>query len=104
MAVAEKIDDVVDSVKEAPLTDKVSSIAHDAVDSAAEKVGSAEESIRSTASETADTIAEKKESASAEIATVADQARLLVVKNPLTAASAAFAAGLLVTSIMSKRS
>ena len=103
MAVAKKKDEKVDS-KEAPFTEKVSSIAHEAVDRAADRVGPAEESIRATASETAETIAQKRDSATMEMTTMADQARLFVVKNPLTAASAAFAAGLIVTSLLSKRS
>ncbi len=103
MAVAGKKDDVVDS-KQAPFTEKVSSIAHEAVDKAADRVGPAEESIRATASETAENIAQKKETAALEVATITNQARTLVVQNPLLAASAAFAAGLVVTSLLSKRS
>jgi len=103
MAVAKKVDEAVDS-KEAPFTEKVTSFAHEAVDQASERAGHAEESIRATATDTAETIAEKKESAELQMATLADQARLMVVKNPLTAASAAFAAGLLITSVLSKRS
>lgn len=103
MAAAKKNDEASNS-KASPITDKVTSFAHEAVDQASEGVGNAEESIRTKATESAETMAEKKESAEMQMATVADQARLLVVKNPLTAASAAFAAGLLVTSLLSKRS
>ncbi len=103
MAVSKKADEAVDS-KEAPFTDKVSSIAHEAVDRAADRVGPAEESIRASASDTAEAIKQRKDAAAMEVSTIADQARLFVVKNPLVAASAAFAAGLVVTSLLSKRS
>lgn len=103
MAVAEKKDDAVDS-KQAPFTEKVSSIAHEAVDKAADRVGPAEESIRATASETAETIGQTKETAALEMMTMSNHARAIVVKNPLIAASAAFAAGLVVTSLLGKRS
>lgn len=103
MAAAKKTDEALDS-KEAPVTDKVSSIAQEALDRAADKASSAEESIRATAADTAETIAAKKEAAQMEMATAVDHARLFVVQNPLIAAAAAFTAGLVVTSLLSKRS
>lgn len=103
MAAAKKVDKATNST-EAPITEKVKTFAHEAVDQASESVGNAEESIRATAADTAETIAEKKETAALQVSTLADQARLMVVENPLTAAAAAFTAGLIVTSLLSKRS
>lgn len=103
MPSAKKIDETL-TTEETPFTEKVSSFAHDAVDQATERMGSAEESIRATANETAEAIADKKETAAMEIGTLSNQARMVVVQNPLLSAAVAFGAGLLVTSLLSNRS
>lgn len=102
MAAAKKIDAELSNSK--PVTDKVTSIAHETVDKAAEHAGSAEEAIRETVSNTADTVAESKELAALEISSAANKARKVVVDNPLVATGVAFTMGFLVTSLMSKKS
>jgi len=102
MAAAKKIEEELKNTK--PFTDSVSSIAHETVDRAAEGVGAAEESIRESASEAADRINDKKESVELEMGSLANQARKVVVENPLMAAGIAFTAGFLVTSLLSKKS
>lgn len=102
MSTARKLDESVSNTK--PITDKVSSIAHETVDRAAEQVGNAEEALRETASSTAENIADRKESVELEVGTAANKARKVIVENPLVAASAAFTLGFLVTSLLTKKS
>lgn len=102
MSTAKKTDEQLSKTK--PITDKVSSIAHETVDRAAERAGATEEAIRETASNTAENIADKRNSVELEVTTSANRARKVIVENPLAAAGAAFTLGFLVTSLLSKRS
>lgn len=102
MSAAKKLDEKLSSNK--PFTDSVSNIAQETLDKASESIGAAEESIRESASSAADNISDTKESVELEVGTVADQARKVVVENPLMAAGVAFTAGFLITSLLSKKS
>jgi len=88
----------------APITEKMTAAAHDTVDKASLHASAAEERLRETADSTSESLAAKKATAEMELSTAANQARKMVVENPLMAAGVAFAAGLLVTSLLSKRS
>lgn len=88
----------------APFTEKVTAAAHESVDKASVHASAAEERIRDTVDNTAETVASKRASVEAEIGTATMQARKFAIENPLMAAGIAFTAGLLVTSLLSKRS
>lgn len=88
----------------APYTEKMTAAAHESVDKASVHASAAEERIRETVDSTSETLAGKKAAVELELGTAADQARKLVVENPLMAAGVAFTAGLLITSLLSKRS
>ncbi len=91
-------------VNNAPFTEKMTAAAHESVDKASVHASAAEETLRETVESTSETLAGKRASVEMEIGTAADKARKLVVENPLMAAGVAFTAGLVLTSLLSKRS
>lgn len=88
---------------EAPFTDKATSAAHDAVDAISSRAASAESSVRHGASNSAQTLSEKQLEARIKMAEYSSKTRKLASENPLATAGIAFAAGMLVTSLLSRR-
>lgn len=87
----------------APFTEKAQSAAHDTIDKAAARASLAEELLREAIEHSGENLANKKAALELEMGTAANQARKMVVENPLMAAGIAFTAGLLITSLLSKR-
>lgn len=87
----------------APFTEKAQAAAHETIDKAAARASAAEERLREAAEHSSENIAGKKAALESEMTTAADQARKFIVENPLAAAGIAFTAGMLITSILSKR-
>lgn len=83
-----------------PMTDKLQSTLHESVDTLAEKAGNAESSMRETSSATADNLAARKRLAKQKWQQ--SSVRNYAVENPVAAAGIAFAAGMLVTSLLKK--
>lgn len=88
----------------APFTEKVTAAAHESVDKASAHASAAEERIREKLEETSESMSSKKASVELELETATEQVRKFVVDNPLMAAGVAFAAGLILSSLLSKRS
>jgi ElaB/YqjD/DUF883 family membrane-anchored ribosome-binding protein len=88
---------------EAPLTDKATSAAHDAVDALSNKAASAESSVRKGASSSAETLTEKQLIARKKLGEYSSKTRTLASENPLATAGLAFAAGMLVTSLFRRK-
>jgi ElaB/YqjD/DUF883 family membrane-anchored ribosome-binding protein len=83
-----------------PMTDKLQSSLHESVNSLAEKAAAAEASVRDTSSATADKLAARKRLAKQKWQQFS--VRNYATENPLAAAGIAFAAGVLVTSLLKK--
>lgn len=83
-----------------PVTDKVQDSLHDSVDTVAGKAAQAESSMRAKAAETADNMTERKRIAQEKWEGSA--VRKYAVENPIATAGLAFAAGMLVTSLLKK--
>lgn len=87
----------------APFTERMTAAAHESVEKASVHASNAEESIREKVEQTSETLADKKATAEIQLQTAATQVRTFVIENPLMAAGVAFTAGLLITSLLSKR-
>lgn len=85
-----------------PTTDTVADAAHGAVDRAAEGAAKAEERIRERAAASERQLREKSAEARASTERAIDHMRQYTQDNPLAAAAIAFAAGLVVSRILSK--
>lgn len=85
-----------------PTTDTVADAAHGAVERAADSVGKAEERIREKAAAGERQLREKSAEARASSERAIDQMRQYTQDNPLAAAAIAFAAGLVVSRILSR--
>lgn len=81
-----------------PVTDKLQDTLHSSVDKLAGTASRAEESLRSTAADSAENMAARKRLA--ERKWQASSVRKYAVENPLAAAGIAFAAGMLITSLL----
>lgn len=88
---------------EAPFTDKATSAAHDAVDAISSRAATAESSVRQGASSSAQTLSEKQLEARIKLAEYSGKTRKLASENPLATAGIAFAAGMLVTSLLRRK-
>ncbi|WP_137166671.1 DUF883 domain-containing protein [Salinimonas lutimaris] len=84
-----------------PVTDKVQDTLHASVDKFAGSASKAEENFRSTASESAENFATRKRLA--EQKWQGSTIRKYAVENPVAAAGIAFAAGMLVTSLLRRK-
>lgn len=84
-----------------PVTDQLKDSLHASVDKLADSAGIAEENIRKTASSSAESMSERKRLA--EQKWQASKVRNYVIENPLATAGIAFAAGMLVTSLLRKK-
>ena len=85
-----------------PTTDTVADAAHGAVERAADSVAKAEERIREKASASERQLREKSAEARASTERVIDHIRQYTQEKPLAAAAIAFAAGLVVSRILSR--
>lgn len=81
-----------------PVTDKVQDTLHQSVDKLAGSAGRAEENLRNTASESAENMAARKRQA--EQKWQASAVRRYAVENPVATAGIAFAAGMVLTSLL----
>lgn len=83
-----------------PMTDQMKASLHASVDKLADSAGLAEENIRQTASSSAENMATRKRLA--EKKWHESKIRAYAVENPVTTAGIAFAAGMLLTSLLKK--
>ena len=88
---------------EAPLTEKATSVAHDAVDALSSKASVAESSVRKGASSSAEALSEKQLIAREKLTECSAKTRAFASENPLATAGIAFAAGMLVTSLFRRK-
>ena len=84
-----------------PFTDKAQETLHSSLDKLATSAAKAEENLRATASDSADNIALRK--AQAEQKWNGSSVRKYAIENPVATAGIAFAAGMLVTSLLRKK-
>ncbi len=93
-----------DTNSKSPWTDKTSDTLHETVDKVATKASTAEENIRNAASKSADTVSVKKDELQKQLNSSVGRARKAAAENPLATAGIAFAAGLVVSALLSRRS
>lgn len=86
-----------------PVTAKASEAAHHAVDSVAAKAASAEDSLRKTAASSQESLAHKQAEIKQQLQSSYSKTRELAAQNPLATAGIAFAAGMLLTSLLRRR-
>lgn len=82
------------------VSDRLAGSAHEAVDRAAERAKRAEETIRQSAMESSRAAHEKVDAARQELDVLAGKVERYVKSNPVTAAGVAFAAGVLLSSLL----
>lgn len=88
---------------DAPLTEKATSAAHDAVDALSTKAATAESSVRKGASSSAEALSEKQLIAREKLSVCTAKTRAFASENPLATAGIAFAAGMLITSLFRRK-
>ena len=86
------------AVTASPVTEKASAALHKTVDTLAEKAASTEERLRSTAAHSAESVAQKQKMI--QESWDKSKVRNYAVENPLTTAGIAFAAGMLLSSLI----
>ncbi|WP_416307856.1 DUF883 domain-containing protein [Neptunicella sp. SCSIO 80796] len=86
---------------QSPIADKMKDSLHHSVDALAERVGKTEEKLRHTASSSADVMADKQQAVQAQWQQ--SSIRRYATENPLAAAGIAFAAGMLLTSLLRRK-
>lgn len=86
------------------MSEKASAAAHEALDKVTDTAMHAEETLRSVAASSAESLAEGREHAQLQFESSVAKARVLVAENPLAAAGIAFAAGIIVSNFLQKRS
>ena len=84
-----------------PVTDQLKESLHASVDKLADSAGIAEENLRRTASSSAENMSARKRLAQQKWQ--ASKVRKYAIENPVAAAGIAFAAGMLVTSLLRKK-
>lgn len=84
------------------VTDNVAKAAHEAVDRAADTAGRAEDRVRRAASEGEERLREKSAEARASTERALEQFKQYTRDNPMTSAGIAFAAGLIVSRMLSR--
>ncbi len=95
--------EVKQTESEAPFTEKAASVAHDAVDALSSKASAAESSVRKGASSSAETLSEKQLLARVKLSECTSKTRDFASENPLATAGIAFAAGMLITSLLRRK-
>ena len=88
---------------DAPLTEKATSAAHEAVDALSTKAATAESSVRKGASSSAEALSEKQLIAREKLSECTAKTRAFASENPLATAGIAFAAGMLITSLFRRK-
>ncbi|MBQ4797545.1 DUF883 domain-containing protein [Pseudoalteromonas sp. MMG006] len=88
---------------EAPFTEKATSVAHEAVDALSSKASVAESSVRKGASSSAEALSEKQLIAREKLSECTTKTRAFASENPLATAGIAFAAGMLLTSLLRRK-
>ncbi len=86
---------------EHPVTDKLNKSLHASVDELANRVGITEENIRKNASSSAENMSARKRLAAKKWH--ASKVRKYAIENPVATAGIAFAAGMLITSLLRKK-
>ena len=86
-----------------PVTTKASEAAHHAVDAVAAKAANAEDSLRKTAASSQETLAHKQEEIKQQLQSGYSRSREFAAQNPVAAAGIAFAAGMLVSTLLRRR-
>lgn len=86
-----------------PVTEKASEAAHHAVDAMAVKAAAAEDTLRKTAASSQETLAHKQEEIKQQLQSGYSKSREFAAQNPLAAAGIAFAAGILVSTLLRRR-
>ncbi|MGX5173149.1 hypothetical protein ACUR5C_03870 [Aliikangiella sp. IMCC44653] len=94
---------MTDSIN-SPWTDKTTHKLHESVDKVASKASVAESSLRDAAAKSKENVTDKSAQLQSQLKASADQAKTIAKKNPLATAGIAFAAGVLVSSLLSRRS
>jgi ElaB/YqjD/DUF883 family membrane-anchored ribosome-binding protein len=84
----------------APLTNRVADSAHDRVDRAAKHAARAEDAIREKAADSSDAVQETVRSAKQDLDEMTGKIERYARANPVTAAGIAFAAGMLLSSML----
>lgn len=84
----------------APLTSRVADGAHEQVDRAARRAAQAEDTIRGRAADSSEIVHEKMQSAKHELDEMTGKIESYARANPVTAAGIAFAAGMVLSSIL----
>lgn len=92
-----------DLENEAPLTNKATSAAHDAVDALSSKAAAAEGGVRQGAASSAQSLNEKQLAAREKLEECTSKTRQFASENPLATAGIAFAAGMLATSLFRRK-
>lgn len=82
------------------VTERVAGATHEAVDRAADRAGRAEQRIRKSAADSSESVREQLESVKRELEVVSGKVERYVQSNPVTAAGIAFAAGVLLSSLL----
>lgn len=101
MSTSAKTTKIADSRSETPIADKMTQTLHQSVDSLAEHATVAEEKLRKTASSSADTMSEKQQQAKQywDGSAVGKYTK----EHPVAAAGIAFAAGMLVSTLLRRK-
>ncbi|MGI5308589.1 DUF883 domain-containing protein [Rheinheimera sp. WS51] len=84
----------------APITEKATAAAHDAVDALSSKAAGAEQTLRKTAAESNEAFHQRQEQVMSQLETGYQRTRSFATENPLATAGIAFAAGVLLTSLL----
>ncbi|WP_076420684.1 DUF883 domain-containing protein [Colwellia sp. UCD-KL20] len=87
--------------QEHPVADKLQGTLHESVDTLAEKVGSAEDTLRATAQSSSATLAQKQ----SELKAKWDKSgvKQYAIENPVATAGIAFTVGMLVSSLLKRK-
>uniref|UniRef100_UPI004047E0BC DUF883 domain-containing protein n=1 Tax=Rheinheimera sp. TaxID=1869214 RepID=UPI004047E0BC len=92
-----------DSRLNSPVTEKASEATHHAVDAVAAKAANAEDTLRKTAASSQETLAHKQEEIKQQLQSGYSRSREFAAQNPVAAAGIAFAAGMLVSTLLRRR-
>lgn len=103
MATSQSANSKTNSGLNSPVTEKASEAAHHAVDAMAVKAAAAEDTLRKTAASSQETLAHKQEEIKQQLQSSYSKSREFAAQNPLAAAGIAFAAGILVSSLLRRR-
>ncbi|RVT45050.1 DUF883 domain-containing protein [Rheinheimera sediminis] len=86
-----------------PVTEKAVEAAHHVVDAIAEKAATAEDILRKTAADSQETLTDKQDEIKQQLQLSYSKTRDFAVQHPLAAAGIAFAAGVLLTTLLRRK-